>query len=76
MLHKVYHPAGVSFKGSGYYVTDKRNSASAASKPKKGRDNGASETKTEGKAETKGETKSVSSGETKSEKSKPISKQD
>lgn len=44
-LHKVYFPAGVSFKGSGFYVTDKRNGSSpTASSPAKDKENGAKET--------------------------------
>lgn len=52
-LHKVYQAAGVSFKGSGFYVTDKGSKATkpAAAKPAKDKANGASETKTEKKAE-------------------------
>ena len=30
-LQKVYHPAGLIFKGSGFYVTDSRSSSSASS---------------------------------------------
>jgi len=44
-LHKVYFPAGVSFKGSGFYVTDKKKASSiAASNTSKGKENGAKET--------------------------------
>lgn len=46
-LHKVFFPAGVSFKGSGFYVTDKRKASSiTASNPAKGKENGAKETTT------------------------------
>ncbi len=31
-LQKVFHPAGVVFKGPGFYVTDSRKSSSATSK--------------------------------------------
>jgi len=31
-VHKIYHPAGIIFKGSGWYKTDSRNAASAADK--------------------------------------------
>lgn len=55
-LHKVYQPAGVSFKGSGFYVTDKGGGKHASTKPAKAKpdkatENGASETKTEKKAD-------------------------
>lgn len=55
-LHKVYFPAGVTFKGSGFYVTDKRkgSSSAASSSPAKGKENGAKETVSkEGAAEKK-----------------------
>jgi putative FmdB family regulatory protein len=59
-LQKVYRPAGIVFKGSGYYVTDARKSpaGSAAKKPKA---NGAGESKGESKTETKSESKSETS---------------
>jgi putative FmdB family regulatory protein len=31
-LRKVFHPAGIVFKGSGFYATDSRTAAAAASK--------------------------------------------
>lgn len=68
-LQKVYRPAGVVFKGSGFYVTDKKQKASApngSGTAKKPKENSAGESKTEGKAESKTENKT----ETKSEKSK------
>jgi putative FmdB family regulatory protein len=34
-LRKVFHPAGIVFKGSGFYATDSRPSSKAASKTKK-----------------------------------------
>ena len=64
-LHKVYRPAGVVFKGPGFYATDKHRVA-ASNEAKKSKSNGASETK----GETKGETKT----EAKNEKSKPETK--
>ena len=32
-LRKVFHPAGIVFKGSGFYATDSRKPAPASSKP-------------------------------------------
>jgi putative FmdB family regulatory protein len=34
-LRKVFHPAGIVFKGSGFYATDSRSASKAPSKPKK-----------------------------------------
>lgn len=34
-LRKVFHPAGIVFKGSGFYATDSRSSAKTAGKTKK-----------------------------------------
>lgn len=68
-LQKVYRPAGVVFKGSGFYVTDKKQKTSATNgsgTAKKPKENSAGESKTEGKTESKTENKS--------EKSKPKSK--
>ena len=70
-VHKVMHAAGIIFKGSGWYITDSRKSASSAvtgdTKP------AAPEAKTdkpaaaapETKSETKAETKSTTKTETK-----------
>jgi putative FmdB family regulatory protein len=67
-LQKVYRPAGVVFKGSGYYVTDKKKTASTT--------NGAKEkTKETGAKETKAENKETKT-EKKSSESKPATKGD
>ncbi|TAK11360.1 MAG: zinc ribbon domain-containing protein [Anaerolineae bacterium] len=79
-LHKVYKPAQVVFKGSGYYVTDSRGrSATLASnksekngKSENGGGNGSGESAANGKTETKSETKSEGKSEIKPE-SKPAS---
>ena len=34
-LRKVFHPAGIVFKGSGFYATDSRSGSKPAAKPKK-----------------------------------------
>ena len=31
-VHKIYHPAGIIFKGSGWYITDNRKSSGGESK--------------------------------------------
>lgn len=64
-LHKVYQATGVAFKGSGFYVTDKRNASAA--KPTKKASNGG--------GEVRSETSSAPS-ESKSESSKPAKKDD
>lgn len=65
-LHKVYVPAMVMFKGSGYYVTDHKSSSSASNNGKKkpSSDNGKEETKSKDKAETKTEKKETKPKET------------
>ncbi len=60
LVHKVFHPAGIIFKGSGWYITDSRKAASSAV---------TGETKSNG-GETKAEPKS-NGGEAKTE-SKPV----
>jgi putative FmdB family regulatory protein len=60
-LKKKHYAAGVIFKGSGFYTTDYKGSASgeASSNGSKGSESG-SETKTETKAESKSESKTES----------------
>jgi len=76
-LSKMLYPAGIIFKGSGYYTTDYKGSGTGSA----GSSNGAApasegsseskpETKSESKPESKSESKGESKGETKSE-SKP-----
>lgn len=61
-LHKVYRAAGVSFKGSGFYVTDKGGSGKHSStKPAKAKENGTTESKAEAKPEKKTDTTSEKS---------------
>lgn len=56
--HRLIQPAGVIFKGSGFYVTDNRGkSASSTTKSEGGSTEGKSEGKTEGKSEAKTESK-------------------
>jgi len=55
-LRKVFHPAGIVFKGSGFYATDSRSKSTA----------GSSETKhLESKPEMKGDSKGDSKGDAK-----------
>jgi putative FmdB family regulatory protein len=63
-LRKVFSSVGVVFKGSGFYRTDSRDSASGATAAKNGssKDSAAkSDTKTETKSETKSEAKPAAS---------------
>jgi putative FmdB family regulatory protein len=62
-LYKVYKPAGVVFKGSGFYVTDKRSAKSSTVGSSNGRHNGHKESK---------ETTESKSSEKPSEKSKTV----
>ena len=62
-LYKVYKPARVVFKGSGYYVTDNKSSKATLSSSSNGKlesssSNGKSETKPKKEAEAKTESKS------------------
>ena len=41
-LRKVFHPAGIVFKGSGFYATDSRSKASSGGSSKKDSDGGSS----------------------------------
>jgi len=68
-VHRVLHPVGIVFKGSGFYVTDHNKSSSAVSSPRK--ENGAA--KQAEKAPAASESKpaeSAKSGESTSPKTK------
>jgi putative FmdB family regulatory protein len=76
-LTKVLYPVGISFKGSGFYTTDYKDSSKSSEQsssngvaPSK---EGSSDSKPEAKSESKPETKSDSKPEAKPE-SKPDSK--
>ncbi|HEY2596854.1 MAG TPA: FmdB family zinc ribbon protein [Candidatus Dormibacteraeota bacterium] len=70
-LSKMLYPAGIIFKGSGYYTTDYKGSGNGSA----GSSNGVAPASTsEGSSESKPETKSESKSETKTEsKSEPKS---
>ena len=57
-VRKIFHPAGIIFKGSGWYITDSRKSSS--SEKTESKTEAKTESKTESKSETKSETKSSS----------------
>jgi putative FmdB family regulatory protein len=65
-VRKVLFPAGIVFKGSGWYKTDSRPSVSSDNGSSSG---AASETKTDSKTDTKTETKVENKSATKSEAS-------
>src|ERR1700682_1542907 len=62
-LSKIVYPAGISFKGSGFYTTDNKGSTKTSAGSSS---NGAAPSK-EGSSESKPETKSEPSTESKSE---------
>ncbi len=68
-VKRLVQPVGISFKGSGFYVTDSRKSEST-SKPKNDGDAKADkgEAKSDAKSETKSETKAEPKTEAKPEK--------
>ena len=73
-VRKIFHPAGIIFKGSGWYITDSRKSTSSAvtssdtkSASTETKPASSESTTTETKAETKTETKSETKTETKTE---------
>jgi putative FmdB family regulatory protein len=65
---RVIQPAGIIFKGSGWYKTDSRSSSSAtvpSSTKKDSKKSDSSETKSESKAESKTESKTETKTESK-----------
>jgi putative FmdB family regulatory protein len=79
-LAKMLYPAGIIFKGSGYYTTDYKGSGNGSAGSSNGvapASEGSSESKPETKSESKSESKAESKSEPKSESkstSKPESK--
>ena len=61
-LTKMLYPAGVIFKGSGFYSTDYKGSSKSSGNgsSSEGKPEGKGETKTDSKPETKSETRSES----------------
>lgn len=64
-VRKIFHPAGIIFKGSGWYITDSRKSSGASDSSESKREGGG-DTKSETKSEPK-ESKSEGGSEAKSE---------
>ena len=71
-LSKMIYPAGVVFKGSGYYTTDYKGGDKSSSNGTSKSSESGTESKPESKPEAKSETKSDTKKETKTE-SKPKS---
>jgi putative FmdB family regulatory protein len=76
-VHKVFYPASVIFKGSGWYVTDNRSSngkgkENGSSKPKEAPAKDSAESKAAGTAKTEsgGDSKSSKSNESSSSREK------
>jgi putative FmdB family regulatory protein len=59
-LRKVFHPAGIVFKGSGFYATDSRSKSTAGSSETKHL-----ESKPDSKADAKGDSKGDSKADSK-----------
>jgi putative FmdB family regulatory protein len=71
-VHKVFHPAGIIFKGSGWYITDSRKATSSAvtgeTKPASGETKTTEgTTKTEAQSERKSESRSEAKSESRSD---------
>ena len=62
-VHRLIQPAGIVFKGSGFYSTDNKSARSSGSSSSKKSDSTSSDTvgKTESKSESKTETKTETS---------------
>jgi predicted nucleic acid-binding Zn ribbon protein len=77
-VKRLIQPVGIAFKGSGFYVTDSRNSSKGKSESKSESKpetkSESSESKPESKAESKTETKSESKSEAKKESKSSESK--
>jgi putative FmdB family regulatory protein len=61
-LRKVFHPAGILFKGSGFYSTDNRSKPSGGDGSKKGSETSSEKKPSEKKADSKSSDSKPSSG--------------
>ncbi len=64
-VQKVFHPAGIIFKGSGFYVTDSKSGSSKSTSSK------STSSKSTSSKSTSSKSTSSKSGDTKSSDSKP-----
>ncbi|HJR44390.1 MAG TPA: FmdB family zinc ribbon protein [Actinomycetota bacterium] len=62
-LRKLYSPVGVVFKGSGFYSTDAKKSATSRSSGEGKESSSSSSAKTESKSDTKKDASTASGGE-------------
>src|SRR6266508_4497422 len=53
-LRKVFHPAGIVFKGSGFYATDSRSKSASGGSSKKDSDGGSSSSSVSGSSGSSG----------------------
>jgi len=67
-LRKVFHPAGILFKGSGFYSTDNRSKPSGGDGSKKGSEPSSEKNPSEKKTETKSSDGKSSSGSSTADK--------
>lgn len=75
-LRKVFHPAGIVFKGSGFYKTDSRSGSKKGAAPSEKKKDGAAPSTTSTGAGSSNSTGSASSSEsTSSGASKPAPKE-
>ena len=70
VLRKVFHPAGIVFKGSGFYATDSRAPAKTGSGSKKDSDGGSSSSSSDSASGPSSDTPSGSSTSDKGSSSK------
>lgn len=75
-LRKVFHPAGILFKGSGFYVTDSRGKSGGSKETKEAKQPATSGSKAEGSSSGSGSTDSSSSSSDSSSGSTVPSKKD
>ncbi len=73
-LHKVFHPSGVVFKGSGYYVNDSRSSQRSSGSSPNGDSDSPSQRKADSPEKKASESAKTSDSSQPSEKKKSDSK--
>lgn len=59
-LRKLFHPVGIAFKGSGFYVTDSRSSPGTKTKKKSGGDSSTKKKTDSGSSDGSGATSAAS----------------
>jgi putative FmdB family regulatory protein len=74
-LRKVFHPAGILFKGSGFYATDSRRSGASKSGDKRDSESKSSDSKSDSGSSSSSSSDSSSSSGSSTEKSSGTSKE-